>query len=106
MATSHDPNIMKVYDPDFHITANNHLNPNATTFDPVELKYRKLERNIDNNTILDKELKPTPQLRDELLRIMIKPSNAELTDNEKNLIWKFRYYFSKNNSGMIQVTNQ
>ncbi|KGU37859.1 phosphatidylinositol 3-kinase VPS34 [Candida albicans P57055] len=99
MATSHDPNIMKVYDPDFHLTANNHLNPNATTFDPVELKYRKLERNIDNNTILDKELKPTPQLRDELLRIMIKPSNAELTDNEKNLIWKFRYYFSKNNSG-------
>ncbi|RCK60696.1 Phosphatidylinositol 3-kinase VPS34 [Candida viswanathii] len=98
MATSSDPKLMKVYDPDFQITANNHANPNANIFDPIELKYRKLERNINNNSILDKELKPTPELRDELLRILVKPSDAELSDNEKNLIWKFRYYFSKNNS--------
>lgn len=98
MSTSTDPKIMKVYDPDFQITANNHANPNANIFDPIELKYRKLERNINNNSILDKELKPTPELRDELLHILVKPSNAELSDNEKNLIWKFRYYFSKNNS--------
>lgn len=98
MCTSTDPKIMKVYDPDFQITANNHSNPNANIFDPIELKYRKLERNINNNSILDKELKPTPELRDELLHILVKPSNAELSDNEKNLIWKFRYYFSKNNS--------
>ncbi|KAL6453407.1 VPS34 Phosphatidylinositol 3-kinase VPS34 [Candida maltosa Xu316] len=98
MATSQDPKITKVYDPDFQITANHYSNPNANIFDPIELKYRKLERNINNNSILDKELKPTPQLRDELMRILVKPSNAELTENEKNLIWKFRYYFSKNNS--------
>lgn len=65
--------------------------------DPIEAKYHKLERNI-NNALLDKEIKPLPQVRDELLRILYKPASMDLTDNEKNLIWKFRYYFSKNNA--------
>lgn len=98
-------NIMKVFDPDFqfiNINAGgvNNLAPsnNVTqTLDPVEMKYHKLERNINNNSLLDKELKPSPQIRDELMRILDKPSNIELSDAEKNLIWKFRYYFSKNN---------
>lgn len=63
--------------------------------DPIELKYRKLERNINNNVILDKDIKPSPQLRNELLTILRKPSNIQLNDTEKNLIWKFRYFFSK-----------
>lgn len=71
---------------------------NINYLDPIEMKYHKLERNINNNSILDKELKPTPQIRDELLKILNKPSNIELNEFEKNLIWKFRYYFSKNNS--------
>ncbi|CAK9435830.1 uncharacterized protein LODBEIA_P04950 [Lodderomyces beijingensis] len=95
-----NPREMKIYDPDFDITANfvNATNPVNTFLDPIELKFHKLERNINNNSIIDKDLKPTPQLRDELVRILIKPSNAELSDNEKNLLWRFRYYFSKNNS--------
>lgn len=107
---------LKVYDPDFEIanlqtlqlqnitpgtdmnssTNAGHLHSN--NLDPIELKFHKLERNINNNSILDKELKPTPQVRDELLKILTKPSNIELTDMEKNLVWKFRYYFSKNNA--------
>ncbi|KAI5969238.1 VPS34 [Candida margitis] len=122
MSTSSDPKAAKIYDPDFQLTANyagtnNAPNgtaagatttPNANTngtanatnlmLDPIELKFHKLERNINNNSIIDKDLKPSPQLRDELLKILLKPSNAELTDNEKNLMWRFRYYFSKNNS--------
>lgn len=97
-------NSMKVYDPDFQGTFYNNTNTkginavqNNTTLDPIELKYHKLERKINNNSILDKELKPSPQLRDELLKILRKPSNVELTDVEKNLVWRFRYYFSKNN---------
>ncbi|CCG21010.1 Vps34 autophosphorylated class III phosphatidylinositol 3-kinase [Candida orthopsilosis Co 90-125] len=108
MSTSSDPKATKIYDPDFQLTANcavnsttvanvNSTNANAM-LDPIELKFHKLERNINNNSIIDKDLKPSPQLRDELLKILLKPSNAELTDNEKNLMWRFRYYFSKNNS--------
>lgn len=97
---------VRVYDPDFQFS---HLEEQQLqqsqqqsqqpqqTLDPVELKYHKLERNLNNNSLLDKELKPSPQVRDELTRILHKPSNVELTDIEKNLIWKFRYYFSKNN---------
>lgn len=100
-------NLLKVYDPDYEIPHLNNIsangnttqnNPTSNTLDPIEMKYHKLERNINNNSLLDKELKPSPQLRDELMRILRKPSNIELSDVEKNLIWKFRYYFSKNNS--------
>lgn len=71
---------------------------NHTVLDPIELKYHKLERNI-NNSILDRDIKPSPQLRDDLLRILAKPTSIELSDFEKNLIWKFRYYLSRNNVG-------
>ncbi|KAG5417618.1 VPS34 [Candida metapsilosis] len=108
MSTSSDPKATKIYDPDFQLTANYattttgpNLNTNTNVnamLDPIELKFHKLERNINNNSIIDKDLKPSPQLRDELLKILLKPSNAELTDNEKNLMWRFRYYFSKNNN--------
>lgn len=140
--SSVNPKLMKIYDPDFDVTAkfllnNNNFNSNANDIatttnnailpgydttaaatiatnstpiaaiasasatnmlDPIELKFHKLERNINNNSIIDKDLKPTPQLRDELHKILLKPSNSELSDNEKNLLWRFRYYFSKNNS--------
>ncbi|KAI5951314.1 VPS34 [Candida jiufengensis] len=104
-STSQDHSKAKIFDPDFQITSNtsatpsnNQPNSNNNILDPIELKFHKLERNINNNSIIDKDLKPSPQLRDELLKILLKPSNAELNDNEKNLMWRFRYYFSKNNS--------
>lgn len=81
----------RVHDPDFEQASV------SDQVDPIEMKYHKLERNINNNTILDKEVKPTPQIRDELLSILNKPSNSELSDVERNLIWRYRYYFSKNN---------
>lgn len=107
----------KVFDPDFHLMnissmansagqiPNRDINPMNLNLDPIESKYHRLERNMNNSTLLDKELKPTPQLRDELLRILNKPSNIELTDFEKNLIWKFRYYFSRNNSTTTSNTD-
>lgn len=106
----------KVYDPDYqgikhntsiiqgpnNRTQNNNL---SNPLDPIERKYHKLERNINNNSIFDKDLKPPPQLRDELLKILLKPSNIPLNDIEKNLIWKFRYYFSKNNAVSFAYSN-
>ena len=100
--------LAKVYDPDLQTTkkwpsaflvgssiAQNAV-PHATNYDPIELKYHKLERYLNNNSILDKDLKPTPLQRDELIKILQKPTNMEISDFEKNLIWKFRYFFSKN----------
>lgn len=84
--------LLKVHDPDFR-TVNS-----SAQLDPIEMKYHKLERNVNNNSILDKELKPSPHVRDELIKILAKPSSMELSDVEKNLIWKYRYFFSKNNS--------
>ncbi|KAI5960199.1 VPS34 [Candida pseudojiufengensis] len=109
-STSQDKFKPKIHDPDFQITSlnsatlNNTTQPNTNNInleDPIELKFHKLERNINNNSIIDKDLKPSPQLRDELTKILLKPSNAELSDYEKNLMWKFRYYFSKINSNEI-----
>lgn len=108
LSSKHSIANVKVYDPDFQFAhpqqqqqqqqpLQQQQQQQQQTLDPIELKYHKLERHINNNPLLDKELKPSPQVRDELMRILQKPSNIELTDIEKNLIWKFRYYFSKNN---------
>lgn len=100
--------LAKVYDPDLQATKKwpstflvgstipQNFVPHAMNYDPIELKYHKLERNLNNNSILDKDLKPTPLQRDELIKILQKPTNMEISDFEKNLIWKFRYFFSKN----------
>ncbi|KAG7193379.1 Phosphatidylinositol (PI) 3-kinase [Scheffersomyces spartinae] len=90
----------KVYDPDFQlaVVGTGTDSSKNLVMDPIELKYHKLERNTNNNSLLDKELKPSPKLRDQLLRILAKPSNVVLTDTENNLIWKFRYYFSRNST--------
>lgn len=109
---------LKAFDPDFeaiyskskgntasHSGGNNFPFTNAL-HDPIEMKFHRLERNMNNNFLLDKELKPSPQVRDDLMRILRKPSNIELSEEEKNLIWKFRYYFSKNNSVHVGVEDQ
>ena len=96
---------VKVYDPDFQFAhTEDQQQQQQQPLDPVELKYHRLERNLNNNSLLDRELKPSPQVRDELTKILQKPSNIELTDVEKNLIWRYRYYFSKNNITEEAVT--
>lgn len=101
----------KVYDPDFHIltlqgfnteSADPGTGPGApstgpsNSMDPIERKFQMLATNINNNSMLDKEVKPSPQMRDELWQILRKPSSAVLSDHDKKLLWKFRFYFSKN----------
>lgn len=100
----------KLYDPDFHNATLNQYNSTqqepmlsagmtalvgALALDPIERKFQKLATNINNNSVLDKEVKPLPRMRDELVKILNMPSSAQLSDNEKKILWKFRYYFSK-----------
>lgn len=104
--------LAKIYDPDFvNLTLESFNNNDATetgqvgvpgtTFgqnvlelDPVEQKFQALATNVNNTSLLDKEVKPSPQMRDELWKILKKPSSAVLIDHDKRLLWKFRYYFS------------
>ena len=105
----------KVYDPDFEtgtIQKFNHIEleqtlsatprgsgvagPSMAEMDPIERKFQTLATNINNTSLLDKEVKPSPHMRDELWKILKMPSSAVLSDHEKKLLWKFRFYFSKN----------
>lgn len=103
----------KLYDPDFHNATLNHYNasqeeailvsglpsaPAAHGLDPIERKFQKLASNINNNSVLDKEVKPSPQTRDQLSKILNMPSSTQLSDHDKKLLWKFRFYFSKGTS--------
>lgn len=106
--------LAKVYDPNFHRLTLESFNNNEAAetgqtgghgvtsgqnvldIDPIERKFQTLATNVNNTSLLDKEVKPSPQMRDELWKILKKPSSAILNDHDKRLLWKFRYYFSKN----------
>ncbi|CDR44756.1 CYFA0S15e02454g1_1 [Cyberlindnera fabianii] len=78
---------MKVYDPEQY------------RYDPIELKYRKLERSHKDGPF-DREIKPTAKIRDELNKILNYSSVQELSQYEKNLVWKFRYFLINNKKGL------
>ena len=58
---------------------------------PVENKHRKLARSYRTGP-LDKNLKPNAKLRDELNVILDYPPTQQFTEQEKDLLWKFRFY--------------
>lgn len=107
--------LVKVYDPDFDAQTIQKFNtiefpetPAALSrgtgpavsaleeSDPIERKFQTLATNINNTSLLDNEVKPSPHMRDELWKILKMPSSGILSDHEKTLLWKFRFYFSKN----------
>lgn len=59
--------------------------------DPIEYKFRKLERTHQLSS-LDKDLKPTLKVRAKLDAILKKQFFEKLSQQEKNLIWKFRFF--------------
>lgn len=121
--TSVDLAPRKLYDPDFDLLTLHNFNstgeasvpgsagvPGQTgvsvrsaPLDPIEKKFNILSTSINNNSLLDKEVKPSPQDRDELGKILRKPLSAVLADNEKRMLWKYRYYFSKNLGDDTQI---
>ncbi|KAG4304798.1 hypothetical protein PORY_001851 [Pneumocystis oryctolagi] len=68
---------------------------------PVEAKYRCLVRS-HRNSPLDKELKPNAYIRDQLNIIMTFPPTQKLTSEEKDLIWKFRYYLTRDKRALAK----
>ncbi|GAA95268.1 uncharacterized protein L969DRAFT_92472 [Mixia osmundae IAM 14324] len=104
-ASSHNPNapaqssslantvqydVFKVVDPEI-------CRPN-----PVEAKHRRLVRSHRSGA-LDRELKPeTPQKRDELNEILLYPPTQPLTPDQRNMIWKYRFYLSKDKRALTK----
>lgn len=78
----HENSMVMVHDPD------------ATNGNPVEVKHRRLVRSHRNGP-LDRDLKPSPRVRDTLRDIISEPVSSELTNEEKDLLWKFRYHLTR-----------
>ncbi|ANB11639.1 phosphatidylinositol 3-kinase VPS34 [Sugiyamaella lignohabitans] len=74
--------------------------PEQNRENPIESKYRRLVRNHKSNQF-DQELKPNAKIRDEL-NVIINSPVQELTVDEKNLLWKFRYYLTRHKQALTK----
>ncbi|GMK59473.1 hypothetical protein CspeluHIS016_0800790 [Cutaneotrichosporon spelunceum] len=79
---SNDKHLWRLYDPD------------AWRENPVETKHRKLLR---SQRLGDegRDLKPGPADRDRLNEIFSMPPTAQLSANDKDLLWKFRFSLNR-----------
>lgn len=75
--------------------------PDQLRENPIETMHRRLVRNHKNSQ-LDMNLRPNAHVRDELKNIVNYSPVQELTDDEKNLLWKFRYYLSKDERALTK----
>ncbi|KIM33617.1 hypothetical protein M408DRAFT_157762 [Serendipita vermifera MAFF 305830] len=77
------------------------LDPEMELENPVEDKHRRLVRSHRNGP-LDRELKPNPEIRNDLNRILNYAPTQALASEEKDLIWKFRYYLTRDKRGLTK----
>lgn len=75
--------VIRIYDPEVGQTGN-----------PCEDKHRRLIRS-HRTGFMDREIKPNPKNRDELNVIMSYEPTQDLTAEEKDLVWRFRYYLTR-----------
>ncbi|KAI8064613.1 kinase-like domain-containing protein [Gongronella butleri] len=77
------------------------LDPDLLRDNLVEAKHRRLVRSHRNGP-LDRDLKPNPKIRDELNTIMTYPPTQSLTTEEKDLVWKFRFYLTRDKRALTK----
>ncbi|KAL2219971.1 putative phosphoinositide 3-kinase [Thermoascus aurantiacus ATCC 26904] len=82
--------VIRIYDPEVGQTGN-----------PCEDKHRRLVRS-HRTGIMDRDLKPNPKIRDELNVIMSYEPTQELSAEEKDLIWRFRYYLTRDKRALTK----
>ncbi|KAF9917734.1 Phosphatidylinositol (PI) 3-kinase [Lobosporangium transversale] len=75
--------------------------PEMTRENPVEAKHRRMVRS-HRNTPLDRELKPNPKIRDELAQILRYPPSHSLTAAEKDQLWEFRFYLTRDKRALTK----
>ncbi|KDQ06726.1 hypothetical protein BOTBODRAFT_167791 [Botryobasidium botryosum FD-172 SS1] len=77
------------------------LDPEIARENPVEDKHRRLVRSHRTGP-LDRELKPNADIRDELSEILNYAPTQLLTSEEKDLIWQFRFYLTRDKRGLTK----
>ncbi|KAJ2124959.1 Phosphatidylinositol (PI) 3-kinase [Coemansia sp. RSA 1822] len=77
------------------------FDPEMYRDNPAETKHRRLLRGYRSES-LDRELKPNSAIRDQLNTVMRYPPGQELSDNEKNVVWKFRFYLASNKRALTK----
>ncbi|KAJ9293989.1 hypothetical protein DTO271G3_7365 [Paecilomyces variotii] len=82
--------IIRVYDPEVGQTGN-----------PCEDKHRRLVRS-HRTGIMDRDLRPNPKIRDELNVIMSYGPTQDLSAEEKDLVWRFRYYLTRDKRALTK----
>jgi phosphatidylinositol 3-kinase len=68
---------------------------------PAEYKHRRLLRG--QRDAVDKDLKPNPKMRDYLNKVMMYGPTVELSDKERDEVWRFRYHLSGNKRALTKV---
>ncbi|OWB58959.1 hypothetical protein B5S28_g5066 [[Candida] boidinii] len=64
---------------------------NENSEDPIEVKFRKIERNHQTSP-MDKDSKPSLKVKNELTKSLKKQFFETLSRKEKNMIWRYRFY--------------
>ncbi|KAI0636200.1 atypical/PIKK/PI3K protein kinase [Trametes polyzona] len=77
------------------------VDPDIARENPVEDKHRRLVRS-HRSSPYDRELKPNAKIRDELSHILNYAPSQPLTSEEKDLIWKFRFYLTRDKRGLTK----
>lgn len=82
--------MIRIYDPEVGYADN-----------PAETKHRRLIRGQRN--ALDRDLKPNPKMRDFLNRIMSYGPTVELSDKEKDEVWRFRHHLTRDKRALTKL---
>jgi phosphatidylinositol 3-kinase len=82
--------MIRIYDPELGFRSN-----------PVEDKHRALMRG-HRSALVDRDLKPNARNRDDLNRIMNYGANRLLTDLEKDMIWRFRHFLTRDKRALTK----
>ncbi|KAJ7071604.1 atypical/PIKK/PI3K protein kinase [Mycena amicta] len=77
------------------------IDPEVSRENPVEDKHRRLVRS-HRSSPYDRELKPNAKIRDELAEILNYAPSQHLTSEEKDIIWKFRFYLVRDKRGLTK----
>ena len=77
------------------------VDPEVARENPVEDKHRRLIRS-HRSSPHDRGLKPNAKIRDELAKILSYAPSQPLTSEEKDQIWKFRFYLSREKRGLTK----
>jgi phosphatidylinositol 3-kinase len=68
---------------------------------PAESKHRRLIRGQRN--ALDRDLKPNPKMRDFLNKVMSYGPTVELSEKEKDEVWRFRHHLTRDKRALTKL---